>query len=819
MNSLNKKNKILILLSLLVSFIFFITAYYISNNIVKESFENQIENQIENHYEISKNKLRKFQEERYKLLQTVVDHPKIKNDYKNNNEFLKDLMFNLVKSNSLVLQMRVLDLQGNETIRVEQDETKVLIVEKNKLQNKFHRYYFQNFLKLSKNEIAISKLDLNIENNIVQLPFVSTVRLGMPIYENNKKVGVLIVNYDMDKFLEENFFSSFFNIYLVDENNYFVKHPNNKDYNWSKYTNKTTYDTYFKHMLEQIYIKEINIFNNDYKIIYKVKDSKNIISIFNYSKIVGLIITLGILSLILPFVFILLKYLKKLKVANESLLEAKKEVELIFNNTSDAIILIDLKGKIKKVNLSTQRTFGYEQNELLGKNINILVPSPHHAKHDDYLKNHNKDMKTRVIGQSRELFGLRKDGTLVSILLTVTKVMIMEQPHFIGTIQDLTNENKNKKLFENVFNTSSIGIALVLADGSFWKLNSTFCKIVGYTSEELIKLTFQDITHKDDLEKDISLVNKILDKKIDTYTIRKRYINKKGEIVWIKLNVTGVYSDKEKTSFEYFIAAIDDITNIKQLEKQKEEKDLLLMEQSKLASMGEMVGAIAHQWRQPLNSIGFIVQDMLSAYRHDELDEEYILEIKKELMQQLNYMSETIDEFRTFFKKDEPFKEFNVVDTLKDVEKLYKAQLNNYKLKVSIELKGNKDSFVIKSQEAQLKQIFINLISNIKDVVEQNKNFTEEQRKIIIEVEEQKNSIVVSINDFVGGISDEIISRVFEPYFTTKKMGTGLGLYICKTICEKSLKARINYKKTQTTQGNKNFKGSCFEVVLSKTIQ
>lgn len=91
---------------------------------------------------------------------------------------------------------------------------------------------------------------------------------------------------------------------------------------------------------------------------------------------------------------------------------------------------------------------GYKQSELLGKNINILVPSPHHEKHDEYLENHNKEMKTRVINQSRELFGLRKDGSLISILLTVTKVTIANEAHFIGTIQDLTNENK--KLFENV---------------------------------------------------------------------------------------------------------------------------------------------------------------------------------------------------------------------------------------------------------------------------------------------------------------------------------------------------------------------------------
>ena len=252
---------------------------------------------------------------------------------------------------------------------------------------------------------------------------------------------------------------------------------------------------------------------------------------------------------------------------------------------------------------------------------------------------------------------------------------------------------------------------------------------------------------------------------------------------------------------------------------------MLLMEQSKMASMGEMVGSIAHQWRQPLNSIGFILQDMISAYRHNEFDEEYLKEVKKEMMEQLNYMSETIDEFRNYFKKDEPYRQFNLIRSVQDVNKLYRSQLTNYHLSLELTIEGKKlaecskeeiDAFDVTNQESQLKQVLINCITNAKDAIIEHKEPHNKQKIIGIELTSDQENMLISVNDLAGGINPKNLQRIFEPYFTTKNMGTGLGLYICRMICKKSLNGDIRYQQNEIIIDGKKVLGSKLIISIPK---
>ena len=153
----------------------------------------------------------------------------------------------------------------------------------------------------------------------------------------------------------------------------------------------------------------------------------------------------------------ILSYIKKVNLLNSSLVDSKTKIESILNHTSDAIILIDLKGIIQEINLSTEKIFGYKKEELITKNMNILVPELHDSK---------------ALNIERELFALHKDGSSLSISLVITKVNIESSEYFIGTIKNLSDEIKTKKLFENIFASSAIGIAIVLEDGSLWRINS-----------------------------------------------------------------------------------------------------------------------------------------------------------------------------------------------------------------------------------------------------------------------------------------------------------------------------------------------------------
>ena len=169
----------------------------------------------------------------------------------------KELFFNLAQSNNFIMQLRFIDLKGNEKIRIDRKIcfAKPQFVPKNALQNKKHRDYFQKILSLSKGEIWISKLDLNIEHKKIEKPYKPVIRIGTPIYKNDKKIGIVVVNVFMKKLLEQFRHSPLYNIYIVDKDGYFIIHPD-KRYNFSRYLHTQA-------ILQQFFPDYKNILKND----------------------------------------------------------------------------------------------------------------------------------------------------------------------------------------------------------------------------------------------------------------------------------------------------------------------------------------------------------------------------------------------------------------------------------------------------------------------------------------------------------------------------------------------------------------------------
>jgi len=215
--------------------------------------------------------------------------------------------------------------------------------------------------------------------------------------------------------------------------------------------------------------------------------------------------------------------------------------------------------------------------------------------------------------------------------------------------------------------------------------------------------------------------------------------------------------------------------NIKQLEA--------LQQQSKLASMGEMIGAIAHQWRQPLNELSIAIQNLKYDYEDGEIDEKYLDDFIHSTKQVIKFMSDTIDDFRNFYRLDKTKELFNVKESVETTISIQKAQLDNNN--IEIELIG--EDFEVNGYKNEFGQVLLNLINNAKDVLLENKV---ENAKIVIELKD--NTLILRDNG--GGIPEEILDRIFEPYFTTKEQGkgTGMGLYMSKMIIEENIKAKLS---------------------------
>jgi len=214
-------------------------------------------------------------------------------------------------------------------------------------------------------------------------------------------------------------------------------------------------------------------------------------------------------------------------------------------------------------------------------------------------------------------------------------------------------------------------------------------------------------------------------------------------------------------------------------------KDLLMQEQTKLAEMGEMVGSIAHQWRQPLNALSINIQNLEDDFEEGLIDKIFIDNFIQKNTDIINFMSHTIDDFRNFFRIDKEKIDFSVLESIENVVNIQDAVLKNYN--INLEIIG--DDFIINGFKNEFSQVVMNLINNAKDALVENKI---DDAKIVVELSNNKITI---INNGVG-IDEDIIDRIFEPYFTTKEQGkgTGMGLYMSKMIIENNMNGKIDVK-------------------------
>ena len=243
---------------------------------------------------------------------------------------------------------------------------------------------------------------------------------------------------------------------------------------------------------------------------------------------------------------------------------------------------------------------------------------------------------------------------------------------------------------------------------------------------------------------------------------------------------------------------------------------MILQQQSKQAAMGEMISAIAHQWRQPLSTIAVLTQDYEEAFLHNEMDLPYIRKNTGQMMEQIRYMSHTIEDFRNFFKPDKIKNGFYVAETIGKVFMLLSSQLKNSAIEYSL-VNNLSGSDMIVGYENELKQVLINLINNARDAIVDKiraggLNGTTGRIRIVME-NGDGNTIKIRICDNAGGIAAENMEQVFMPYFTTKSEteGTGIGLYIAKKIVEDHFGGQISVQNDEA--------GANFVITLFRTPQ
>jgi signal transduction histidine kinase len=241
---------------------------------------------------------------------------------------------------------------------------------------------------------------------------------------------------------------------------------------------------------------------------------------------------------------------------------------------------------------------------------------------------------------------------------------------------------------------------------------------------------------------------------------------------------------------------------LKILTKQNHLKNEIVIQQSKMASMGEMINNIAHQWRQPLMEISSLLMNSEVKIKiNGTISYDEVLETIDKSNHIIKFMSNTIDDFRNFFASNKQKEYFLIAEQISSILNILKMSLIENHIKVDIIIKKNIKTYGFKNEYAQ---VLINIISNAKDIIISNKI---KNGKITIKLYEKNSQSVLEIEDNAGGIQFDDIDKVFEPFFTyQKKNGTGIGLFMSKLIIENNMNGKLNVKNSN--------KGACFSIIL-----
>ncbi|MFY9083901.1 ATP-binding protein [Aliarcobacter cryaerophilus] len=279
------------------------------------------------------------------------------------------------------------------------------------------------------------------------------------------------------------------------------------------------------------------------------------------------------------------------------------------------------------------------------------------------------------------------------------------------------------------------------------------------------------------------------------------------------LNKKLKYTVEEKTKeLKYLNENLQ--VNIDKKTKELLEKEAILNQQAKMAAMGEMIENIAHQWRQPLSVISTISSSLKIKKEMNILDDKEFYEALKNINKTSEHLSNTIDDFRNFFSPNREMNKFYVSQLIKKSKDLIKSRFDKFNIKVIEHI----DDIEILSYQNELFQVILNLFSNSIDVLSSSQI---ENKIIYIKIYHDENNLYIEFLDNGGGIKDEFINRVFEPYFTTKhkSQGTGIGLYMSLQIVTKHLNGEISVKNDTFIENNTPYFGAKFTILLPIYLQ
>jgi PAS domain S-box-containing protein len=441
---------------------------------------------------------------------------------------------------------------------------------------------------------------------------------------------------------------------------------------------------------------------------------------------------------------------------------------------------------------------GYKREEVVGKTTLEIDLWNDPKEREDYIAAFKKE--TTVDGA---IYTFKtKAGALIMAQIYSSTVIIDKEEYLLAVVDDITEKQaymqqleQKKKELETIIEEAPNPIILHNEEGKVLMVNKVWKELTGYSDEEIDTIDkWMDKAYG----LKMPLIKKVIEK---LYTIEHKVddgefsIRTKNDasIVWQFSSAPLGIIDGKRT----VISTAMDITELKK-------KDEVMMVQSRYAAMGEMIGMIAHQWRQPVSGIAMDANNMLLDIALGDFSAEAAEAYGKEILEQTEHLSKTIDDFRNYIKPEQAIAKVNLQQVLEDTYAIVKESLANHSIAFTTTYSSESE---VNAYPRELMQVFVNIINNAKDALIA-KNV--QDARIEVRVINDGEYVTTEICDNGGGIDASIIDKVFDPYFTTKdeKTGTGIGLYMSKMIIEEHLHGILEVSNSDA--------GACFRVRLLK---
>jgi two-component system CheB/CheR fusion protein len=508
---------------------------------------------------------------------------------------------------------------------------------------------------------------------------------------------------------------------------------------------------------------------------------------------------------------------KEVELQNKAL-EEKAKYQKLLDNATEGIYIMDLQGNLLDFSKQAASMLGYTKEELSKLSVydwEVGVPKDKIQETLDGLT---------PIPITAHTLHKRKDGSTFDTSIMAAKVNYGGQEAIYSTVRDITQIKKHeqeilkqKEEFETIFKISKDPIAILDLKSNFLDFNDAYLEVTGYSRQELLDTSCIELSIPQDYEESKKVIRKVV-KKGFVKNFEKSCYAKDGDIITVNMSLS-LMPDKKR-----IIVSAKDITQNRKLQdalkelnknlaqkvqkkvKELREQEQLLIQQSKLAAMGEMIGSIAHQWRQPLNLLSIKKDLLILSFEKGELDESSLMQYNKSFNDTIQYMSKTIDDFRNFFKPSKEKSNFDIVKSITDTVHMIDAQLKQQGIELRINCTEDTQQLYYYGYPSEFKQVIINLIKNAQDIIKEKKI----QGQIEITIKHSDTTLTIEIEDNGGGIEEKIFPKIFEPYFTTKfqSQGTGLGLYMSKTIIERNMGGKLEAKNRKN--------GALFTITLRR---